>query len=544
VRSSRAWVGAALSLALGSAAVLVLIPLAVLIKTSWVEGHDRLADVLSKPGFGSAVVHSLSLSAAATLLAVPVGVAIALALRDPELPGRAFWRAAVLLPLVVPDFVLGFSWLRAYARAGLTSELFGFAWTSIQGPVGVSVIVAVNVVPLVYLIIAVGLATRAEPTTERAARASGARPATVLWTITLPLLSPAMTTAAVLVFVLSMGAFAVPQLVGAPAGFSTITTRIYADLALGSDPQLFVEAITLALLLVVVTLIVVTPEILLGGRLQLGRMAARDTDWPSSSRTTRVIVTTAMALYLMITSGLPLLALLSAAVTRAIGVPSTPDNWTIGNFLAVLTPRTGQALGRSLLLALAAATILLMLGTIAAALGRTRGGRSVSILITLTLVLPGSTLAIGLLIGYGRWLADTLVIILLAYLAKLWALAHRPISAAVDRLPQAALHAARVSGAGLATALVTVVVPLLRPALLAAWAVCFLTAVHEVTMSSLLYGPGSETLAVVVLNSADLGGVGVTAALSVLITAVVVLPAAALWALSRPRGNGRPARSA
>jgi iron(III) transport system permease protein len=533
-------VGAALFLALASAVVLVVIPLAVLIRTSWVEGRDRLADVVGSPGFGSAVVHSLELSAAATLLAVPVGVAIALALRDPQLPGRAFWRAAVLLPLLVPDFVLGYSWLRAYARAGLTSELFGFAWMQIQGPVGVSVIVAVNVVPLVYLIIAVGLATRAEPTTERAARASGAGPATVLRTITLPLLAPAIATAAVLVFVLSMGAFAVPQLVGAPAGFGTITTRIYADLALGSDPQAFVEAITLALLLVVVTLIVVTPaEILLGGRLQLGRMAARDTDWPSSSRTTRVIVTIAMALYLMITSGLPLLALLSAAVTRAIGLPSTPDNWTLDNFLAVLTPRTGEALSRSVLLALAAASILLVLGTIATALGRTRGGRTVSILITLTLVLPGSTLAIGLLIGYGRWLADTVVIILLAYLAKLWALAHRPISAAVDRLPSAGLHAARVSGAGLPTALVTVVIPLLRPALLAAWGVCFLTAVHEVTMSSLLYGPGSETLAVVVLNSADLGGVGVTAALSVLITAVVLLPAAALWALGRT-GVRRP----
>jgi iron(III) transport system permease protein len=110
-------------------------------------------------------------------------------------------------------------------------------------------------------------------------------------------------------------------------------------------------------------------------------------------------------------------------------------------------------------------------------------------------------------------------------------------------LPAAGLHAARVSGARLPTALVTVVVPLLRPALLAAWGVCFLTAVHEVTMSSLLYGPGSETLAVVVLNSADLGGVGVTAALSVLVTAVVLLPAAALWALARPGGHRRPPRS-
>lgn len=357
---------------------------------------------------------------------------------------------------------------------------------------------------------------------------------TVLGTITLPLLGPAIATAAVLVFVLSLGAFAVPQLIGAPAGFDSITTRIYADLALGSDPEGFVEAIILALLLVAITLIVVVlAELLFGPRLRLGRTAARDADWPASGRTTRVVVPIAMSGYLIATSGLPLLALMSAALTRAVGVPSTPDNWSLDNFLAVLTPRTGQALGRSLLLALAAASILLVLGTVSAALDRRGGGRGLSVLPTLTLVLPGSTLAVGLLLGYGRWLADTVVIILLAYLAKLWALAHRPISASVDRLPAAVLYAARVSGSRLPTALATVVAPLLRPALLAAWGLCFLTALHEVTMSSLLYGPGSETLAVVVLNSADLGGVGVTAALSVIVTVVVVLATGALWALGR-----------
>jgi iron(III) transport system permease protein len=162
----------------------------------------------------------------------------------------------------------------------------------------------------------------------------------------------------------------------------------------------------------------------------------------------------------------------------------------------------------------------------------------VSVLVALTLVLPGSVLAIGLLIGYGRWLADTVLIILLAYLAKLWALAHRPISAAVDRLAPAGLQAARASGADLPTALATVVVPLLRPALIAAWGLCFLTALHEVTMSSLLYGPGTETLAVVVLNSADLGRIGVTAALSVLVTVVVVVPGGALWMLGRRSRHG------
>ena len=274
---------------------------------------------------------------------------------------------------------------------------------------------------------------------------------------------------------------------------------------------------------------------MLRGRLQLERAAARDIAWSAHRRITRVLVTGALAAYVLATTGFPLAALIGAAITRAIGVPSTPSNWTADNFSEVLTPRTGEALSRSLLLAAAAASVLIVLGAITAALARSRAGRMVSVLVTLTLVLPGSTLAIGLLLGYGRWLADTVAIILLAYLAKLWALSHRPISAAVDRLPAAGLRAARVSGADLPTGLRTVALPLLRPALAAAWGLCFLTALHEVTMSSLLYGPGSETLAVMVLNSADLGRVGVTAALAVLVTVIVVVPAGAIWALSRRR---------
>jgi iron(III) transport system permease protein len=513
--------------------VVVIVPSSALILTSWAEGRGRLLEVMTAPGFGSVIGNTFGLATAVTALAVAVGVAIALALRDPQLPGRRFWQVVVLLPVLIPDFVQAYSWLRAYARAGLSSELFGFAWTGVSGPIGVAVIVASSAVPLVYVITTVGLATRAEPITERAARASGATPFTVLRTITLPLLASAVAAAAVLVFVLTMGTFAVPQIIGAPAGFEVITTRIYADLAYASDPQSFVDATTLAVLLMLVTLVVVLPgDRLLGGRLQLERSVTRDTAWSVNRPTTRVLLTTGLGLYVLATSGLPLMALVSTAITRAIGVPATPSNWTTDNFAEVLTPRTGDALIRSLLLAAVAASLLIVLGATTAAFARTGAGRSVGVLVTLTLVLPGSALAIGLLLGYGRWLADTVAIILLAYLAKLWALAHRPILAAVDRLPPAGLRAARASGADLPTGLRTVALPLLWPALVAAWGLCFLTALHEVTMSSLLYGPGTETLAVMVLNSADLGRVGVTAALAVLVTVIVLVPAGAIWVLS------------
>ncbi|MCU1606501.1 MAG: transrane component of transporter [Modestobacter sp.] len=527
-------------------AALVAVPLLHLAQVAWQEGRGDLARMLGSPGLGTAVRNTVVLAAAVTLAAVPAGVVLALVLRRADLPGRAFWQVAVLLPVVVPDFVLGYSWTQAYGRAGFTDTVLGLHWAGVQGPVGVWLVLVVNAAPLAYLVVAVGLAARAEPDLERAARVSGAGRATALVTITLRLVLPAVSAASVLVFVLTLGTFAVPQVLGAPAGFSTVTTRIYADLSLGGDPGVFLEAVTLALLLVLVAAACVAPtDALLGPRLRAARPAdaqgghlvpGRGSVWRGAAA--------GLAGYLFLTTGVPLAALTLSSVTRALGVPPTPGNWSLDNFRQVLTLRTAEALGRSLGLAVVAATLLVGLGALVAVAERRRAGRATATLITLTLVLPGSTLAVALLLTYGRWLNGTPALILLAYLAKLWAYAQRPIAGALDRLPADELHASRASGAGALTAVRTVALRPLAPALLGAWLVCFLTALHELTMSGLLYGPGSETLAVVVLNTAELGRIGPTAALSVVLSLLVAVPALLLWwALRRlrTRHDGPPA---
>ncbi|HLN77514.1 MAG TPA: ABC transporter permease subunit [Nocardioidaceae bacterium] len=515
--------------------VLVAFPIARLAQTVWAETDGDLSWILGSAGLVTAVRNTLLLAAVVTVVAVPSGALLALALRRADVPGRGFFRVAVLLPILVPDFVLAYSWTQAYGPAGFTDSMTGLGWDGVRGPVGVAVVVAVNAVPLAYLVTAVGLASRAEPDLERAARVSGAGAWTALRTVTVPLLRPALAAAGVLVFVLTLGTFAIPQVMGAPAGFTTVTTRIYANLSLGGDSASFVEAVTLALLLVVLAGSVVVPaDALLGPRLRVRRQAvAEGSVTASAGRAPGRWIAAGLGCYLLATVGLPLLALVAAAVTRAVGLPPAPSNWTTDNFREVMTARTFEALTRSLWLAVTAASLLTLLGACVAVLERRRSGRPLSSMVTLTLVLPGSTLAVALLISYGRWLANTLAIILLAYLAKLWAFAHRPVSGALDRLPPDEVQAARASGASALTAVRTVALRPLLPALMAAWFICFLTALHEVTMSSLLYGPGSETLAVVVLNSQELGGIGPTAALSVLLTLLLAVPAALFWVLLR-----------
>jgi iron(III) transport system permease protein len=292
----------------------------------------------------------------------------------------------------------------------------------------------------------------------------------------------------------------------------------------------------LALALVVLVVLVVAPVDAVTGSLRSpvrSGMPAGDSlsgaSWPG------LVFAGAAWAYVGFSVLLPLVGLVLVALTPAIGRSPTPAHWSLSNFRTALSGQPLYGLAHSLLLAVAAATILLVLGLLVAVLDRSRGGGGIGSIITLTFAVPGSALAVGMLLAYGRWLSGSLLLVLLAYLAKLWSVAHRPVAAALERLPADLPRAARASGACPATAMRTVSAPLLAPAGIAAWALVFIIALHEVTISSLLYGPGSETVAVAVLNLQQLGDVGATAALATVITVVPILLAAPLLIFARRR---------
>jgi iron(III) transport system permease protein len=550
-RSGRIGDGLAVGVAGLVACGLVAVPLVRLLQVLIEQHGHSVGRVLHRPGLAAATMHTTLLVCVVPVLAVALGSTMALALRA-DLPLRRLLQVLVVLPLVVPQFVLGYSWTQAYGRGGFTDSMFGLRWAGLEGPVGIIVVLVVDTAPVSFLLTAAGLAVRAQPDLEHAARLSGASGWTALRTVTLPLLRPVFAAELALSFVATLESFAVPQVLGTPAGFSTLTTRIYADLALASDPDSFVDALTLAAALVAIVAVVLLPaDVVLAPKLRAAR-----TGRPSgvaavaSRRGPATAVGVAISGYTVLAVGLPTVALVAAAVTKAVGVPPTPSNWTLANFRSALSASTVDAIGNSGWLAVCAACALTALGALVAALERRRAGRTLGTVAILTFAIPGSALAVALLISYGRWLGGGLALILVAYLAKFWALAHRAVSGAVDRLPVAEWQAARTSGARPAVAVRTIWLPALGPALLGAWLLVFVTALHEVTMSSLLYSVGNQTLAVVVLNTQELGDVGATAALSVVLTALVVGAGLLVWLpttllMGRHRGAApalRPAR--
>jgi iron(III) transport system permease protein len=532
----RAAVAAAALLVAALIAVLVVVPLESLARIAAADGLTGIGRALTAPGSRVAIEHTVAVAAAVTVCAVTAGTALALAVERRPARSRMLPRLLIAGPLVIPEFVLGFAWSQAYGPAGLSEHLTGLTIPGLFGPAGIIAVLTVYGLPLAYLAVTAGLAARADPALERAARAAGASGWTTLRTVTLPLLRIPLLGAAALVFVTAAGSFAVPQVLGTPAGFGTMSTLIYSDLALSAGPAAFTELTVLALALVVLVLLALGPLDLWLARLPRAARPQTPLAPPTQrTRTDRAVMAIVWA-YALVAAGIPMLTLILTALTRGPGLAPVPANWTLANFSSGLDGGAAIALARSAGLALAAAVLAPALGALVAALARGRWRGPLATVVTLAYALPGSALAVGIIIGYGRWLDGSALIILTAYLAKFWVFGHRPAQAALDRLPPGLTRAARLSGARPGTAARTVVLPPLTVAAATAAALVFVLAFHELTMSTILYGPGTETFAVVIMNQQDLGGVGATAALALVLTAPVVIVAALTAWLTRRTG--------
>ncbi|MGD9668978.1 MAG: molybdate ABC transporter permease subunit [Hyphomicrobiaceae bacterium] len=191
----------------------------------------------------TAVALSLRVSLVATLMSLPFGVAIALALARGRFAGKQLLNGIVHLPLILPPVVTGYLLLIVFGRRGSVGSVldawFGivlaFRWT------GAAVAAGVMAFPL--MVRAIRLAIEAvDPKLEQAAATLGANR---LWTflfVTLPLILPGIVAGAILAFAKAMGEFGatITFVSNIPGQTQTLPSAIYAFLQVpGGDGPAF-----------------------------------------------------------------------------------------------------------------------------------------------------------------------------------------------------------------------------------------------------------------------------------------------------------------
>ena len=472
---------------------------------------------------------------AATLLSCFFGLALAWIVARTDTPGRSWFDTLNLVPFFLSPFVGAVSW--AYLAAPHAGLLNNIVSRYLSGPSdffniftvgGVIWVLALFYTPYVYLFV-IGPMRRMDPALEDAARVHGAGFLLTMRHVTAPLMLPALLSGALVVFVTSAGLFDVPLALASSRGIPTVPTTVYSLVQYPSD---YGRAAAIGVLVMAVTVFFALAQ-----RAYLSRRSyATVTGKGYRPRTVELGKWryAALALELFyVASGvvLPMTALVFVSLSSLwTGWPDVAY-LTLGNFDQVLfhNDLTRRALKNSLIVAVLGATIGVVLATLQSYYlqrGRSRLRTIIDSILSLPLGIPGIILGLGFLILLIRTpLYTTLWIILIAYVARFLPLATRGISAMLLAIGGELEESARASGATWAQTLRLIVLPLIKPALVAAWLMLFVIFIRELGATILLYAQGTETLSVamVILGEQNFGHVAALAMVQTLLLVIAFM---------------------
>ena len=479
--------------------------------------------------------NTLIVASGGTALGITLGIALAWVIHRTTMPGRRLFELLIAIPYPLGPLVGALAWSQLGApRDGLINRLFGaltgadFPLINIYSPLGIIFVEAIFEAPVAVLIIGAAM-QRMDPALEECSSIFGSGKLRTAWKVTLPLMLPAILSAALFMFTSMIGSFAIPTMLGASSRFYVATNAMY--ILLQGYPPNYPLAAALGLVLIAMTAVAVW----LVQRVLRGRSYAVISGKNYRPRQVNMGWLTWLLFaftcgYVLVSLILPMGTLLLASFQTSNSINFNFSAWTLRNYVYVMIdfPTTRQAIINSLILGVGTGTIGVIFATfIAIATHRSRGnGRQLLEQVTmLPQAFPRLIFAFGFLwmiLTLPVQLYGTLIAVLLAYVIVFLPLAYRGMSGVVVQIDKALEEAARVSGAHPVRVAYTVTLPLLRPGLLATWALLFMVSVREISASLFLSGPSTQVLGPAIFSFWDSGGLPRVSALAV-VQAVIIL---------------------
>ena len=479
-------------------------------------------------------INTLGIASLSTTGAVTSGVFMAWLVTRTDIPFKRLIEIVAILPFLVPASLLAIGWaIMANPDIGLLNKL----WWSIAGgndPLldvytygGVAFVMAQHPAGFVYLM-SVAPFRNLDPDFENAARMSGASEWQIFRKVQLPLLSVALIPAIVYTGIRAFEAFEIPVILGTPARVMVFTNEIYSRLKILTPPQYgwtfavaclltFVFGLTLIMLMnrrASKSFVTVTGKGYRAQEIRLGRWI-----WVCGAL---------VVLYALCTSLLPLATIVLSSFFRSFGIYEL-RNITIGNYVAVLGDASVQrALGNTFMLIFAAGSACVLAATVAAYTLKRRLPRMqtpVTAILSIPWAMPGLVLGLAMLWAYIRipGMYGSLLGMGIGLVTMGLSVAIASVSANIEQLGAELEESAIVHGGDFLQTFRRILVPLLWPSMIAAWFVLASMFSRELAMTSLLYGPGSEVLSVVLLRYWEQGRGNYVAVLSVVFIALILV---------------------
>ncbi len=456
--------------------------------------------------------NSLAFASGASLLSLFIGTALAWMNERTDTPFKSLIYALSVVPLIIPGILFVTAWIMlASPKIGIINlvlqQAFGtdavfFDVYTLPGMIWVD---GIQHAPIAFLLMSAAFRSM-DPSLEESALMSGASVGQVVRRVTLKLVWPAVAASFLILFVRSIESFENPALLGLPAGIEVFTSSIYQAIqAYPSDVGL---ASTYAVTLLAITAIGIY------GQSRFSNAGTRYATVTGKGYRPRLMrlkrwryaASAFFVLYALLVIGLPFLVLVWSSLQRFYSVPSLNalQNLSFDNYRAVLDyPNVGMAIVNSIVLALLTATLVMALsGVVAWIVLRTKisGRVLLDTIASLPLAIPGIVVGLAIMIAYLALpvgIYGTIWILLIAYMTRFLPYGMRFNAASLSQVHKELEESAALAGADWTTIFRRVVLPLLKPGLIAGWLTIVIFSLRELSSSILLYSPDSQVLSIV-----------------------------------------------
>jgi len=456
----------------------------------------------------TALINTLVISGLTTLFGVILAFPLAFLVGRTDMYGKKFFRTLFVTTYMVPPYVGAMAWLRLLnPNAGVLNKFLMQIFNLSKAPFNIYTVGGIVWVltcfyyPYAFITISRAM-EKMDPSLEEASKISGASPIKTLMTITIPMMTPSIIAAGLLVFVASASAFGIPSIIGAPGQIYTVTTRIIDFVHIGSEEGLN-DAMVLAVFLMAIANIVLYITTFVIGKRQYITMSGKSTrpnivelgKW-------RMPITVIISIFSFFVVILPFVTVALTSFTVNMGKPIGLSNMSMSAWNKVFSRASIlSSTKNSIIAGLAAAFFGIVISCIMAyLLQRTnvKGKRIPDFLITLGSGTPSVTIALALIISMsGKFkinIYNTLTIMIIAYMIKYMLMGMRTVVSAMSQVHPSLEEAAQISGANWLRMLKDVTVPLIGASIVAGFFLIFMPSFYELTMSTLLYSSNTKTI--------------------------------------------------
>jgi iron(III) transport system permease protein len=525
-RPSRGWtLQAAYPVLAVLVAVLVAYPMVNLLAHAiTVEGRLSFAlfiALVADPFIRQVFWNTLLLGGTVALLGTILATLYAYAMTRVAIPWKGCWHFFALLPTISPPILMALGLILLYGRRGLiTNELLGMQSTALYGFRGLMIAQLISYFPFAYLLM-LNLFRGLDASLEEAAGTMGANAWRVLTTVSLPLLTPGLAASALLLFSYSFADLGNPLLLG--GDFPVMSSQIYLTIiGMYNVPQ----GAGLAVILLVPAVLMFFAHKQISANTTFATAKA-----DGANRHPLVKHWLAQSAALLLVGGVTLVIILqyatviAGATTQLFGINYT---LTFKHFAAALT-KSRAALLDTFLLGVVASFVSVIMGLlIAYFVTRTRnpGRHVIDFVANLPLAIPGTVIGLAFALAFSHrplLLTGTAAIIVIAFTVRSLPYGIRSGVAALNQLHRSLDEASTTMGASRGQTLWRVLVPLVRPALVAGMIFSFTRSVTTLSAVIFVVSPHWSLVTPTILSQMDRGDVGEAAALSVIVVLMVLV---------------------